>query len=261
MSLVILERPGFESRAALLSEQLSLPLLPANGDAAPYSLALSYTETGLQIAALDGSAGAVRVDFTGGANLRRFSRGGGRGQQLAKAAGLGRRGFRPYIVDATAGLGRDGFVLASLGASVAMVERHPVVYALLEDGLARAAQYRGSDKRLVETIARIRCFNQPAQAFLEQAGDKPDIVYLDPMFPPRSKSARVKKDMQLLHRIVGHADNSEALLDAAMAGARYRVVVKRPAHAPALGGIKPSVSLKGKSTRFDVYTRKRIPKN
>lgn len=44
----------------------------------------------------------------------------------------------PNVLDGTAGLGRDAFVLASLGCKVQMVERHPVVAALLDDGLKRA---------------------------------------------------------------------------------------------------------------------------
>jgi 16S rRNA (guanine1516-N2)-methyltransferase len=35
------------------------------------------------------------------------------------------------------GLGKDAFVLASLGCRVTLVERNPVVHALLRDGLDR----------------------------------------------------------------------------------------------------------------------------
>ncbi len=56
--------------------------------------------------------------------------GGGKGRAIAKAAGLN-KGATPTILDGTAGLGRDAFVLASLGCKVQMVERHPVVAALL----------------------------------------------------------------------------------------------------------------------------------
>jgi 16S rRNA (guanine1516-N2)-methyltransferase len=44
------------------------------------------------------------------------------------------------VIDGTAGLGKDAFVLAGLGCKVTLVERHPVVVALLADGLARAWQ-------------------------------------------------------------------------------------------------------------------------
>lgn len=83
--------------------------------------------------------GAIFVDLIGGAVGHRRKFGGGKGQAIAKAAGLN-KGATPTVLDGTAGLGRDAFVLASLGCKVQMVERHPVVAALLDDGLARAKQ-------------------------------------------------------------------------------------------------------------------------
>ena len=79
------------------------------------------------------------MDFVEGAVAHRRKFGGGRGQSIAKAVGL-KSGAMPTVVDATAGLGRDAFVLASLGCKVTLIERSPVVAALLQDGLARAAQ-------------------------------------------------------------------------------------------------------------------------
>ena len=43
------------------------------------------------------------------------------------------------------------------------------------------------------------------------------------------------------------------LLEAALALAVHRVVVKRPHKAPALAGRTPSYAIEGRSTRFDVY--------
>ena len=45
-------------------------------------------------------------------------------------------GIRPTLLDATAGLGRDAFVLAELGCTLTLIERQPLIAALLEDGLA-----------------------------------------------------------------------------------------------------------------------------
>lgn len=80
--------------------------------------------------------GAIFVDLVSGAVAHRRKFGGGKGQSIAKAVGLN-KGATPIVLDGTAGLGRDAFVLASLGCKVQMVERHPVVAALLDDGLAR----------------------------------------------------------------------------------------------------------------------------
>ena len=59
---------------------------------------------------------------------------------------------------------------------------------------------------------------------------RPDVVYLDPMYPERQKSAAVKKEMAYFHELVGlsAAQNDEALLHAARETAKKRVVVKRP---------------------------------
>jgi len=82
---------------------------------------------------------------------------------------------------------------------------------------------------------------------------KPDVVYLDPMFPEKRKTAAVKKDMAAFHTLVGSDDDADALLPLALQAARYRVVVKRPRHAPHLDNCKPGMVLEGESTRFDIY--------
>ncbi|HAD42901.1 MAG TPA: 16S rRNA (guanine(1516)-N(2))-methyltransferase, partial [Plesiomonas shigelloides] len=77
--------------------------------------------------------GAICVDFVGGTMAHRRRFGGGRGEAVAKAVGI-KKGYLPDVVDATAGLGRDAFVLASIGCRVRLLERHPVVAALLDGG-------------------------------------------------------------------------------------------------------------------------------
>src|SRR5690554_7937812 len=92
----------------------------------------------------------LMVDFTAGRSAHRRRFGGGRGQLIARACGFA-QGVTPSVVDATAGLGRDAFVLASLGAPVLMVERVAAIFALLEDGLARAL----GDAETAEVAARM----------------------------------------------------------------------------------------------------------
>ena len=81
----------------------------------------------------------------------------------------------------------------------------------------------------------------------------PDVIYLDPMFPSRSKSALNKKSMRILKEIVGKDSDSDQLLKIALKTALKRVVVKRPKLAPHLAGKKPDITYRGKSSRFDVY--------
>lgn len=59
----------------------------------------------------------------------------------------------------------------------------------------------------------------------------PDVVYLDPMYPHRQKSALVKKEMRVFQSLVGNDDDADSLLIPAMTIAKRRVVVKRPNYA------------------------------
>ncbi|MCT1282181.1 class I SAM-dependent methyltransferase, partial [Pseudomonas aeruginosa] len=90
--------------------------------------------------------------------------------------------------------------------------------------------------------------------------EAPQVIYLDPMFPHRDKSALVKKEMRLFRPLVGDDLDAPALLQAALALASHRVVVKRPRKAPIIEGPKPGYSLEGKSSRYDIYPKKALGK-
>ena len=198
--------------------------------------------------------GAICVDFVEGAVAHRRKFGGGRGQDIAKAVGL-KHGFTPHVLDATAGLGRDAFVLASLGCQVSMIERMPVVAALLENGLERARL-----NSEIADIAQKMSLVHASSVDSMDIGTQPDVIYLDPMYPHREKSAAVKKEMRVFQSLVGEDPDADNLLEPALALAKYRVVVKRPSYAPPLAGQKPSTSIKMKKNRFDVYVNQGIPK-
>ena len=198
--------------------------------------------------------GAIKVDFVEGAVAHRRKFGGGRGQDIAKAVGL-KHGFTPHVLDATAGLGRDAFVLAGLGCKLTLLERMPVVAALLDDGIERA--------KLNHEVADIANNMQLIHGVPLGEVDlalAPDVVYLDPMYPHREKSAAVKKEMRIFQSLVGEDLDADDLLEPALALAKYRVVVKRPSYAPPLANKKPSMSINMKKNRFDVYVNKAIPK-
>lgn len=241
--------PEHVAAARDLACRLELPL----GGAADYELQLGAS--GLQlIAAGSGALGPVRVDFVAGAAAHRRQFGGGSGQMIAKAVGI-QSGVRPTILDATAGLGRDAFVLAGLGCEVTLVERNPLIAALLEDGLMRA---RG-DAEVGPIVARMRLVKGNAVALMRTwSGETPQVVYLDPMFPHRDKSALVKKEMRIFRPLVGDDDDAPALLEAALALASHRVVVKRPRKAPTVGGMAPGYALEGNSSRFDIYPKRSL---
>lgn len=202
----------------------------------------------------------VEADFVSGSVAHRRQFGGGKGQQIAKAVGLS-KGFIPKVLDATAGLGKDAFVLASLGATVTLVERSPIVHLLLSEALRRGREHaqEEEDKVLEEILNRMTLIAFDSSDFLSSQEESFDVIYLDPMFPERKKSALVKKEMRVFHEIVGSDVDADALLAPAIENACYRVVVKRPRIAPDLAQAKPSYRLEGKSSRFDVYTKKALP--
>ncbi|WP_286234056.1 class I SAM-dependent methyltransferase [Thalassotalea sediminis] len=198
--------------------------------------------------------GAIAVDFVSGATAHRRKFGGGRGQDIAKAVGL-KHGFTPCVLDATAGLGRDAFVLATLGCNVKMIERNPIVAALLQDGLLRAS-LSNEVKDITDRMTLM--FGSSIENMTDE--EDIDVVYLDPMYPHKEKSAAVKKEMRVFQSLVGEDLDSDALLAPALQIAHYRVVVKRPSYADFLAKKKPSTSIKMKKNRFDVYVNKAIPK-
>ena len=69
----------------------------------------------------------------------------------------------------------------------------------------------------------------------------------------RKKSARVKKDMQLMQLLLSENHDEARLLAEARRVARHRVVVKRPLRGVYLADVKPDYTLQGKHTRYDVY--------
>lgn len=205
--------------------------------------------------------GPIMAEFTEGAVDHRRKFGGGKGQMIAKAVGV-KAGCYPRVLDATAGLGKDSFVLACLGCQVQMLERSPLVQILLADGLARAQVFaREHDPELWAVMQRMQLMRQDSRTYLASltAEQIPDVIYLDPMFPERNKAADVKKEMAAFHSIVGKDEDADALLPLALAHVNYRVVVKRPRKAPFLNNQAPSYQLEGKSSRYDIYTLKKMP--
>lgn len=247
---VAADPPCLSDQAAAWARALSLPL--ANSDDPRFACLLVKTPQRLELRIQGPDApGPIYAEFASGplAYRRRF--GGGRRQPLARAVGL-KGGINPKILDPTAGLGQDAFVLACLGCTVEMVERSPLVAALLRDGLDRA----GADPEIGPLIRdRLSLTMTEGCTIMAHIGEdqRPDVVYLDPMYPHRTKTALVRKEMRALRHLVGEDPDAPALLHCALNCARRRVVVKRPRLAPAINGPLPGMVIEGKNTRFDVY--------
>ncbi len=241
--------------AAALATALGLPLALAPL-AAGFTHLLVLTPERLELREPGPNApGPVYADFAAGAVAHRRRFGGGRNQPLARAVGF-KSGAAPTVVDATAGLGRDAFVLASLGCTVRLVERSPIIAALLRDGLRRATR----DPDIGPLVAeRLSLTAADGREYLRELAEnqRPDVVYLDPMYPPRRKAALAGKEIRSLRQLAGDDDDASELLIVALTGARRRVVVKRPRLAPALAGPPPGFAIVAPNTRFDIYPTNR----
>ena len=170
------------------------------------------------------------------------------GRELLVRAARVRGVAAPTAVDATAGLGEDSLLLAAAGFTVTMYEKDPVIAALLQDALERAA----NEPQLSAIVERMTLVKGDSVAALRAMGAAPDVVFLDPMFPERTKSAAVKKKFQLLHRLERPCEDERELLDAALAAGPRKVVIKRPPKGPCLAGVRPSHAVAGKAVRYDV---------
>ncbi len=266
--------------AAALASQLDLPLAAIGTDPGAcgnYDLLLLVSAAGLALQltrrGLGGAAGAgggktrrrsagqalpgpVRVDF--GSDDMRHRRRSGHNELLGRAVGVSAT-RRPYVVDATAGLGRDSFVLADMGCTVTLCEREPVIAAMLARGILAARA--SADDWLLRAARGMSLVATDARELGPQQLACIDVIYLDPMFPPRDKSAAVKKEMALFHILLGSGStdqDADALLLWAIEQDVARVVAKRPPRAPFLAGRKPSHSVGGKAVRFDVYVRRAL---
>lgn len=173
------------------------------------------------------------------------------GELLIKAiGGIAKPERARTIIDATAGLGADSLLMAAAGHEVTMLERSLIVAALLSDALQRLAELPGT-LRLVEDEAR---------SYLASLAEdrRPDIIYLDPMFPADNKSALSCKGLQALKELLPLENGESDLLATALEVARYRVVVKRPLRGPTLPGPKPGFCFQGKLIRYDCYALRQL---
>ena len=176
---------------------------------------------------------------------------------LIKAIGW-EKGLRT-VVDATAGLGRDALAMAAYGFHVVACERHPLVQALWRDALTRTQP---------EGLRFVEVDGGTWLAGLEDV-DRPEVVYLDPMYPHGPRKALQQRELRILRAaVVDTADTADtadvvdtverhradvaSLFAVALATAKRRVVVKRPRWAAPLGPT-PDHTWDGASTKYDLY--------
>ena len=254
---------------------------PSSDDAFPKTpVHLSFGADGLTLT--DGEQ-SMRGDFTKLAKRLQYHN--LTHELLVKATKIrGREAL--HVIDATAGMGEDSLLLAASGCYVTLYEQDPIIAALLADTMQRALEeptlhdivarmqlVEGNSSEALQALSRncahpeasaeasptenlVNDAAAPSQKAMGRNGTaiaRPDIIYLDPMFPERQKTGLVKKKFQLLHYLEAPAEDEDALMQAAIAARPFKIVVKRPAKGPFLAGQKPSYSLDGKAIRYDCY--------
>ena len=237
------EDQAIRRRARALAAELGCPIVA--GDATNCELLLVVALDGLELrAAGRGAPRGIRVDWCAGGAARHRLATASRRQPLARAVGL-KKGPRA-VIDATTGLGRDALWLATLGCPVVAIERSPVLGVMLRDAWERL------EPGPVRQRLRLRIGDAADVLTALAPRERPAVVYLDPMFPPRGKTAKPKKEMCILRRLVGDDADASTLVAVARRVARERVVVKRTPRAPPLAP-DPSLTIRSKLVRFDVY--------
>lgn len=159
------------------------------------------------------------------------------------------------VIDGTAGFGHDGLILASTGVYLTMIEQNPLMALLLHHEHTRMSQQVNWQKLL----GRIQiCHGDFLDAGFMASMPKADVVYLDPMFPSDSYSAKVGKNMQVLHEMTRPPSDDDELLFLSMAKDKLndggKIIVKRPISAPYLAGQHPTQSVANDAIRFDRYS-------
>ncbi len=251
----------FDKEGKELSEKLNIPCvqeLPEE-DSVSEQLMLRFDSEGLSL--VQGKL-TLRGDFI--SMLPRLKSNNLYREMLVKASKL--KGFEgtPLAIDATAGMGEDSLLLAAAGFQVHLYEFDPVIAALLKDTIRRGME----DPILGKIVSRMTVVEKNSVKAMEKLGQAlqengtlpeenwPDLIYLDPMFPARQKSALIKKKFQLLQQLERPCsdDAGDQMVRAAMSVHPRKLVIKRPLKGPYLADQKPEYSLGGKAIRYDCFS-------
>lgn len=166
---------------------------------------------------------------------------------------IGWKSNRPLqLLDLTAGLGRDSAMMAAAGVNVTMIERNPILQILLESGICQLKNHPNPASN--QLYNRLSLIKMDAIDYLtSNLSDQYDVIYMDPMFPHRKKSALVKLDLRMVRELVGDDPDAHILLESAIKTNCKRIVVKRPKNAPHIGNMPPHHIIESPNMRFDVY--------
>ena len=148
------------------------------------------------------------------------------------------------VIDCTAGWGSDASHICGHGIDVCAIEQNHILWLMLDIALEKSAH----------NIVRERLTVKKGDSYtvLQSLTAPVDVIYIDPMYPPKPGNAAPKKELILLQNLLPVAANEAQLVQLARSRIRNRVVVKRPHYAPAIcAGV--SGSTRGKLVRYDIY--------
>ena len=129
-------------------------------------------------------------------------------EMLAKAVGI-KKNYFPTIIDTTAGFGIDALILACLGCKILLIEKNEIIYNILLNGIKKGSSNPKINKALKQNI-KVLC--KSSIHLLNLKIKKPDVIYIDPMYPKKKKKSLPKKRIQFLRRIVKKDSDSKKIL-------------------------------------------------
>jgi 16S rRNA (guanine1516-N2)-methyltransferase len=234
-----------ESRAQDIAKRLALPFMTQTDDV---DVALMVSESQAWMRRFSKPVIDWHIDFLSPLYREKRAKRTRKNDTLARALGLHKK-VESRVLDMSAGLGKDAYWIAYCGASVTLIERNPILAYLLEEAI-KALRADPIENAVGE---RMTLVHADASTYLDtvKIGEF-DVAYYDPMFMPRRKSALVKKDMQIMHDLLGE-DPAAQLLEKALAKIPC-FVVKRAKADPPYHSLMHHDAQTG-TTRYEIYRK------
>ncbi len=255
---VCVDHKRYKQDGEQLANHLKVEQIRKLEEVSKNDLVLLYDKEGLSLV---GGKLRLQADFNN--MLPRVKDDMWQNELIARAAKIKEGESNLKAMDATAGFGEDSLILAAAGYEVMLYEKDPVIAALLKDCLIRARKI----PEIKDMVMRMKLVEGDSiEAMLNMAelkkdetkvvADMPDLIYLDPMFPERQKSSKIKKKFQLIQKLERPCFNGEEMVNAALSLNPKKILIKRPMKAETLGDRTPEFSYKGTSIRYDCFMQK-----
>lgn len=203
-----------------------------------------YKEDGLHFVKDSSQNKLLHVDFLKGSLGWRLKR---KDHETLLKKALGKKNNNLTIFDGTAGFLSDALIFLALGHKVIACEQSKVLFLLLSDAIDRA-------KIKLSFLDNLNLIHGDALDVYKSMQNI-DVIYLDPMYPSKKKSALTSGSMSDIKSIL-KLENIENLEDEVFFDFKKnkfkKIILKRPIKSKIIDD-SFNYQIKGKSTRFDVY--------